>query len=431
MEYLFNGIWTMMDVVFFYLFWNAFFQSKKGKKQSLVVLTIMWVGSILNASLIHNQILKQVFSLAVYFGASLYVNKGHWYWHILCLFLGVAVTGMVDTLLLYGVSALMGISYSDLIWKKMLYLITVSISKLIAVLLAWTMKRFRCPSNYRSIQYRWLVLALLFPTVSLFMLAVVFYGFQRENDLSLGAFIFSCIVAVANIAIVYLIELMEKSTREAQENTLLHQRMDAQADSIIALERSYRKQRQLTHDFQNQLQTIYDLLLRDDPSVAKDYVRQLQGMQTTRILAINSHNSIVDAVLNHKYQTAKELGIDFQVHVTDLSKISIDTNSMVVLLSNLLDNAIEACARIPINRTIQCSILAEDTVFISIRNTSVPVAIIGNTIPTTKDPREEHGFGIPHILLILNQLQAEYSFVYEDGWFEFVSEIPAEVAPTT
>ena len=95
-----------------------------------------------------------------------------------------------------------------------------------------------------------------------------------------------------------------------------------------------------------------------------------------------------------------------------------------MLLSNLLDNAIEACCRMEGRRTIQCSILLDGALFLSVRNTSMPVTIVGDNIPTSKTPKEEHGFGLSHIQLIMKQLNAEYTFAYENGWFEFVAEIP-------
>lgn len=334
------------------------------------------------------------------------------------------INAIFDTIALYGVSALMGVSYTEFIWMKLLYVVTVCLSKLVSILLAWIIYRIRRTASNQPIQRRWLLLALLFPIVSMVMLAVVFVGFQGEQDLSIGAVIFSVVLAVANVAIIYLIGVMEKNTRQLQENALLHQQMDIQTDSIVALERSYRNQRQATHEYKNQLQTIYDLLAGDNVADAKAYIQHLQGMQTTRVFAVNSRHPIVDAVLNHKYQTAKEHEIDFQIQVNDLSQITIGTDELVVLLSNLLDNAIEACCRMEGHRTIQCSILLDGTLFLSVRNTSNPVTITGDTIPTSKTPKEEHGFGLSRIQMILKQLQAEYTFTYEDGWFEFVAEIP-------
>jgi hypothetical protein len=73
---------------------------------------------------------------------------------------------------------------------------------------------------------------------------------------------------------------------------------------------------------------------------------------------------------------------------------------------------------------IHCRILAEDSLFISIRNTSVPVEIVDNMIATTKKNKQNHRYGLQQVHFILDKQNAEYSFSYEDGWFQFVAEIP-------
>jgi sensor histidine kinase regulating citrate/malate metabolism len=50
--------------------------------------------------------------------------------------------------------------------------------------------------------------------------------------------------------------------------------------------------------------------------------------------------------------------------------------------------------------------------------------ITDGTIQTTKEPKEEHGFGLANVCRILDQLGAEYTFSYENGTFQFVAEIP-------
>ena len=220
----------------------------------------------------------------------------------------------------------------------------------------------------------------------------------------------------------YAVEM--KMAKEERERSLLRQQMEIQTGSIRALEKSYRSQRQATHEFRNQLQTIHDLLARDERDEAMRYVEQLQGMQTTRVFAVNTHHPILDAVLNQKYQAAKELDVDFQFRVNDLSVLNMETDALVVLFSNLLDNAIEGCARLQEGRMIRCSILLSDSLYISIRNTSPPVVMNGKDIPTVKEPKHEHGYGLISVRRILEDLSAEYTFHYADGWFEFVSEIP-------
>ena len=102
---------------------------------------------------------------------------------------------------------------------------------------------------------------------------------------------------------------------------------------------------------------------------------------------------------------------------------------MIVLLSNLLDNAIEGCCRVESQRVLDCRIIAvEDCLQLSVRNSSLPVLILGNSIPTSKTPKEEHGFGIPKIQHIVKQFHGTCMFDYQSGWFAFVAELPIEPA---
>lgn len=147
-------------------------------------------------------------------------------------------------------------------------------------------------------------------------------------------------------------------------------------------------------------------------------------MQTTRLFEINSHHPMIDAVLNQKYQLAKEKKIEMQVHVNDLSKVSLPTDAIVVLLSNLVDNAIEASELCSNAQIIHLSFLADSSLFLSIENTSNPVEIINGEIVSTKLPKEEHGYGLANVMRILQDLHAEYTYYYSEGWFRFVAEIP-------
>ena len=180
----------------------------------------------------------------------------------------------------------------------------------------------------------------------------------------------------------------------------------------------------MTHEFRNQLQTINDLLCGGKYEDVQNYLHQIQDAQVTRVLAVKTCHPIMDAILNQKYQLAVENKIDIQIQVNDLSRIGIPTNSLVVLFSNLLDNAIEACQRLPDHRAIRCSIIASDVLYISIRNTSQSVQISDGLIQTAKASKAEHGFGLLSIKRILEEQHAEYAFQYENGWFHFVAEIP-------
>lgn len=290
--------------------------------------------------------------------------------------------------------------------------------------MTWMLYHFRKKGNLGKQRGKWVQLSILFPAVSAAMLAILFYTSPRDEDVSIIVVIFVGVIMIANVAMLYVINSIEKATEQEQDIRLLRQQISIQTENYTALKKNYSVQRKSTHEFERHIQVLRDLLDRNEYETAHDYVRQLQADRTLKVFSIASNNPVIDVVLNQKHQVAQENGIKMHVKVNDLSSVAIRTNELVVLLSNLLDNAIEACLKLEQNREIVCSILKEDSIYIFIRNTSDPVTILHGEIPTTKQDATEHGYGLPAVKYILNQLEAEYTFAYQNGWFQFVAEIP-------
>lgn len=108
-------------------------------------------------------------------------------------------------------------------------------------------------------------------------------------------------------------------------------------------------------------------------------------------------NGIVDALLVDKQQksAAANTVIKFEGSVPSNG---IDATELCVIFGNTLDNAIEACQKINSKETKTIDVRCESGngfMFIRISNpTNRDVTIINNTVETTKDNKQLHGFGI-------------------------------------
>ena len=430
MGYAVSAIIMPLEALSYFFICRAFFPQRKNNR----VVLVLWVAQLVCAYIFANfnipfisayQPFRSCIVCSFYLAFSLLCFFGPWYNHLLILVLWFCCTAVIDTWAVYGMSSFLGIPASVFIWRKWQYSLTVIIDKCAALFLAWNIFWLRDRVSAPELSKKRLLLTAIFPVASYFLLFAVYDGCRNQDDLSLSAIIFSFILIFANAAIIYLMTSLERASRAEHEVALMNQSMALQTENIKALEKSYRAQRSATHEFKHQLQVLYDLLESGDAASARNYISQLQITHSSRMFAANTRHPIVDAILNEKYQAAKENSIDVQYKVNDLSALTISTDTLVVLLSNLLDNAIEACQRLPDNRAIECTILSGETLFISIRNTSPPVKIINGTIETTKKPEREHGFGLAGVRQVVKQLDGEYAMNYSDSWFQFVAEIPA------
>ena len=103
----------------------------------------------------------------------------------------------------------------------------------------------------------------------------------------------------------------------------------------------------------------------------------------------------------------------------------------MIVLSNLLDNALEACEKIPqeSERRIVLKMQVTGTsAFLSAENTTAaPVKIVRNAVQTSKADALEHGYGLKNVCSALDQAGAVYTLHYdpETSVFSFLAQLGA------
>ncbi len=430
MEYAISAVWLCIESMALFFACKAFLKQKIGLKQTVAAfvcaLCVSFILNNLTGDFFQNNLyIKMLLSFIIAFLAVSLTFSGAWYVRIILVATWLFIIGIAETIMLSGVSFILGLSVSELVWKKWLYTIVGTASKCVVLFGAWSLSYFRNKKEPIILSNKRLLLTMLFPIISLAMLCVIFNTYKDQSDLSVSAIVFSIILGLSNVLIIYLMTSLDRASRAEQQIAMLNQSMQLQTNSYLALEKSYKAQRSATHEFKHQLQTVHGLLEQNNVEKAKEYIQQIQAAHTLRIFAANTGHAVIDAILNEKYHTAREKNIDFQLTVNDLSTIVISIDSIVVLLSNLLDNAIEACERLDGERTIICTVLLEDNaLFISIKNTSPPVRIVDGQIETVKEPKAEHGFGLAGVQRVLALQNGESAMEYLNGWFNFAAEIP-------
>ena len=424
MEYLISAVWIGLELFSSIFFNSAFLEQKESCKFRILSIALAWIIIAIYSNFGINRLIKQGVTIFIFASISYILYEGSLIAHFLLTLICYIFIVTIDMIAVDGMCALLGISYNMLIQKHLTYIIVTTADKLLTTLFVWLLSRFRKKGNVGGIHNKWLFLSIFFPAVSATMLVVLFYNSPKDKDVSISIVVFSAILAIANFAILYIIDAMEKATAHEQDIRLLKQQIALQIRNYELLRKNYSAQRKATHEFERHIQTLRDLLDREEYSATQKYIRQLLNSRALHLFNICSNNPVMDVVLNQKYQIAQEHEIKMRVQVNDLSSVTISSDKLVVLLSNLLDNAIEACLKVDSHREIVCSILTDNGVYIAIRNTSLEVTMLDGEILTSKPNAEEHGYGLPAVKYILEQLGAEYAFAYSDGWFQFVAEIP-------
>ena len=146
----------------------------------------------------------------------------------------------------------------------------------------------------------------------------------------------------------------------------------------------------LEHDLSRHFSILQGLLEKEDLTEAKSYVSRITQKQLFHNSYVYTSSHILNHVLNEKAEQCKNLNIIYQVNVSGTidQQLQVDLG---IILSNLLDNAVEAECRLSSNHRMILVQLQQNKgmYYITIKNyieTSVldknPSANNTNRIPT-------------------------------------------------
>lgn len=351
------------------------------------------------------------------------------------IFVTVAVYALFNAfayILEFSVMSALCLQREDFVYNKGLYIGTGLLGTFGMLLFSWFAKRSFTSGKGGNQNKTWALIATVFPASSILILLLIYTAISDKELQSPFAVLCLCVMAVANILVLVLINMLKNSTQEHEILVAISERERQQQESVAALSVAYEQQRKITHDFRKHLAVLEELLRCNAVSAAWTYVSNLQESQTERIFLVNTHNTAIDAILNQKAYKAQLSQIDIRFEVNDLSGIHIAPSDCTVVLGNLLDNAIEACEKLPANnRWIQVSVIRvtvpnekNGSVLMSVLNPSMPTKIVNQEIATTKKDASLHGFGLHNVKAILEKYGAEYIMTYEEGKFAFSLDWP-------
>lgn len=234
-------------------------------------------------------------------------------------------------------------------------------------------------------------------------------------------------LAGMNIIVLCLYNDDLKHEMKIRENEMLKMQARNQSNMYRSISESFEKQRKKTHEFKNQIMCIDFLVSNKRYQELEEYVKKICGKFYKDFNSIDTNHLIVNAILNAKYQEAVEKDIVFVFRINNLSEIKISDEDLVVILSNLLDNAIEACEKCRGKKVLKMKFVLEDeTVIISVKNSYNNNLIYSNgEIQTSKrEDADEHGIGIKNIIEIIDKYGGTYVISNNEYDFYFSIVIP-------
>lgn len=233
------------------------------------------------------------------------------------------------------------------------------------------------------------------------------------------------VLAMAAVFCAILIVYMKHANQKEQKR-----QMELRND---LLENNYRQlyaeQKQLertAHDFKNHVNVLEKYLKEECYSEAIDYISALKAPLETIYQRNWSGSRMLDTILNNKFAEADQQGIRLYPEIEVTGCIPLTEYDLCVVLSNLLDNAIEACRYVEEGeKELYVSVKTVNQFFlIKIVNSigNEPKQENGVYVTTKKDP-QKHGIGLESVRASLEKYQGTLALEHTEEKFTAVVSI--------
>ena len=249
---------------------------------------------------------------------------------------------------------------------------------------------------------------IIFPIFTIITIAAFISSFGSLDDVRQirMLYVISIGLIMMNFYVFYILEDIAKKGELAREKEIFELQGKEQLEMYNALNDSFEKQKAESHEFKNHILCIQALAENGEYENLTEYVKSMSRQEQSVINVIDTNNVIINTVVNAKYQEAISKHIVFTFRINDLSGIKMSEKDIVIILSNMLNNAIEACEQCKDNRVIKLKFIRENGgTILSVKNTfSKPVIRQGDIFLTTKDyEKSSHGVGIRNIIKVINK----------------------------
>ncbi|MBR5058092.1 MAG: GHKL domain-containing protein [Clostridiales bacterium] len=291
----------------------------------------------------------------------------------------------------------------------------------LSLLLFWaimTLTQWLITRKKRKDKIAWkvVILEVLVTSVVVFELIAVCLRREKISDIE-PAILFAAECTV--YLMIFLKDTMDALYTSRQEGNLIKQEKEFYRREAAIIEKKHGLEQQFRHDMKNRIQVLRNIAKTNNVDELNKYLSELETRQKQNVAFSDTGNLIIDSIINSKLQDAADKGIEVSVRTQLPNDLEANSDDMVVILGNLLDNAIEACERVAGNKYVHFVMKYEmDCIFITIHNSfDGIVKNYDNGFRTRKEDSEHHGIGLRSVKKTIDEYNGSIDFSCEEKDF--------------
>lgn len=428
-----NVLLVLLEVVVLVFFASVFFKKNLSRRKFGASVILLAILNITALALLDSHFWSKAFAVIIVDAIWLKIA----YDDTIMQSIGIAIgfysfVSVWDVLVLLAVSFLSKKAFSTYMENPMEYYLICYGVKCLELLLTVIIGLFaKNRFQFKNTTWKDWLRATLFPLTTIFCSVIFFQIYEVESAVGTELLLCEIILLFFDVMAIWILDYMDQQQAALQDNIILKRSIKQEKESMEALVEAYSDQRKKTHDFQNQLAVIYRLAQQESPNgeIIK-YVEPLLKKELLPTLITKTGRNVVDILLTQKYSAAIKNQISFQMQLGDLSTFPLSDEELIVVLSNLLDNAFNACMAVSSfdERKVLLKMRTKEAAgFLYLENrTAHDIEILDNKIVAPKNKSIEHGYGLKNVTAILENINALYVFDYnsQKHLFSFSAQFP-------
>lgn len=217
-------------------------------------------------------------------------------------------------------------------------------------------------------------------------------------------------VLVLNFAIIYGIAYRKKAKYYKLQSENYKNQFDDEYSYFKEYKNNNMEIAKFRHDWNNHMIVMQKLFEQGKFEEAKKYFDSFPVVKRSNASKVLSGNETVDTILAAKSEYFENLEVELKINGT-LSRLSpMSPMDICILFANLIDNALEAVAKIKGNRYLHIYVTeSPNMIMIILKNPMSQMLLTeGNLIKSTKAEAEKHGVGLQNVAEIVKKYKGEY-----------------------
>lgn len=284
-------------------------------------------------------------------------------------------------------------------------------------------RRFKHIRNDMNVPKLFFAAIIMVQLLSVVLSYVIFKQDRRDAVVDNITFM---LVLATNYVIIYLYDSLSRLFSEEVENQLLQSEKKYYYNEAKLLQHNYMELRRFKHDTINRLCAIAQMLEQKSYTEAKDYTDKLIGNLNNSAVYSQTGVIAVDSIINYKLSDAATYGIEIASDTLLPMDLEIDADDIIVIISNLLDNAIEAAKVVEDRKYISVYVnYKKGCVLIKIENSYVTdVMEKDGKLLTHKEDKKSHGIGMGNVDAVVKKYDGQKKMVYDGKNFSVYILLP-------